>query len=87
MIKVVNFTTSDIMETTVSATEANRRFSELLRNVREGNSYIVTSHGRPIARISPPEAEQAAPVETKAAFLSRLASQPIVEAGSWQLAA
>lgn len=39
------------MSTTISATEANRHFAELLRRVNAGESFIVTSHGRPIARI------------------------------------
>jgi prevent-host-death family protein len=46
-----------IVETTmnqaVSATDANRRFSELLRTVKKGRSVVVTSHGKPVARISP----------------------------------
>ncbi len=41
------------MEEAVSAAEANRRFSLLLRGVREGRSYIVTSHGKPVARLIP----------------------------------
>ena len=41
---------------TVPAAEANRRFSELLRGVREeGRSYVVTSHGRAVARLTPAE--------------------------------
>ncbi|EQD47686.1 prevent-host-death family protein, partial [mine drainage metagenome] len=41
------------MEKAVSAADANRRFSQLLHDVRQGRSYIVTSHGRPVAKISP----------------------------------
>ena len=32
---------------------SRRRRVELLRGVREGNSYVVTSHGRPVARLVP----------------------------------
>jgi prevent-host-death family protein len=39
------------VEETVSAADTNRKFSLLLRGVREGRSYVVTSHGRPVARI------------------------------------
>lgn len=39
------------MEKTISAAEANRTFSSLLRGVREGHSYVVTSHGRPVAKV------------------------------------
>ncbi|TIP01752.1 MAG: type II toxin-antitoxin system prevent-host-death family antitoxin, partial [Mesorhizobium sp.] len=41
------------MDEAVSAADANRRFSYILREVREGQSYVVTSHGRPVARIVP----------------------------------
>ncbi|MBV9518068.1 MAG: type II toxin-antitoxin system prevent-host-death family antitoxin, partial [Hyphomicrobiales bacterium] len=34
------------MEKAVSAADANRRFSLLLRGVREGHSYVITSHGK-----------------------------------------
>ncbi len=37
----------------VSAADANRRFSELLRTVKDGGSVVVTSHGKPVAKISP----------------------------------
>ena len=37
------------MDETVSAAEANRAFSRLLRGVRAGRSYLVTAHGRPVA--------------------------------------
>lgn len=37
----------------ISAAEANRHFSQLLRNVQEGESVTVTSHGRPVAIIQP----------------------------------
>ena len=37
----------------LSAADANRNFSAVLRHVRGGRSVIVTSHGRPVARIVP----------------------------------
>ena len=45
---------------TISATEANRSFSKLLKLVEQGKHVIVTSHGRKVASISPLENEQAA---------------------------
>lgn len=70
------------MKKAISAAEANRKFSQLLREVREGHSYIVTSHGKPVARISPPEK---APVSKRAreAFFRRLESQPVRNIGRW----
>jgi prevent-host-death family protein len=37
----------------VSAAEANRSFSKLLRAVKEGANVTVTSHGEPVAEIVP----------------------------------
>jgi prevent-host-death family protein len=38
----------------VSATDASRRFSEVLDDVeRDGESYTVVRHGRPVATIGP----------------------------------
>jgi prevent-host-death family protein len=36
-----------------SAAEANRQFSRILREVRGGETIIVTSHGEPVAKIVP----------------------------------
>ena len=41
------------MERAISASEANQRFSELLREVQEGESFVVTSRGRPVAKVTP----------------------------------
>lgn len=54
-------TTSSRKTVFVPAAEANRRFSELLRGVREeGTTFTITSHGRPVAEVRPAEqAEEA----------------------------
>jgi prevent-host-death family protein len=41
------------MEKLISAADANREFSQLLKGVKKGNCYIVTSHGTPVAKIAP----------------------------------
>lgn len=64
------------MEKSVSAADANRRFSDLLRGVRKGRSYIVTSHGRPVAKLIPAEADERNAAAARAALLARLKSQP-----------
>ena len=74
MPKVVKITTSSDMEKSISAAEANRKFSELLRGVREGRSYVVTSHGRPVARIEPIEEQSRS--KAKAALLAHLETRP-----------
>ena len=71
------------MEKAVSAAEANRKFSLILRGVREGHSYVVTSHGRPVARIVPAEKREGLVSGVRAALLSRLERQPAVNAGRW----
>lgn len=41
------------MERAITASDANQRFSELLREVQDGESFIVTSRGRPVAKVMP----------------------------------
>lgn len=69
------------MEEAVSATDANRRFSLLLRGVRAGRSDVVTSHGKPVARLIP--AGKHANVAASAALLARPEKQPVIRAGRW----
>jgi prevent-host-death family protein len=72
------------MEETVSAAEANRGFSRLLRGVRAGRSYVVTAHGRPIARLVPVDDEADAELrlrEVAKALLERLEGQPVIDIG------
>ena len=71
------------MEKTISAAEANRGFSEILRGVRDGHSYVVTNHGRPVARIVPAERDDAERDAKKEALLERLRNQPLLNAGRW----
>jgi prevent-host-death family protein len=71
------------MDEVVSAAEANRRFSRLLRMVREGRSYVVTAHGRPVAKIVPAGASDRTMASARAALLDRLRAQPVVDAGRW----
>jgi prevent-host-death family protein len=72
------------MDKAISAAEANRKFSALLRGVREeGRSYVVTSHGKPVARIIPAGQQEPIMERARAALLARLEQQPIVEVGRW----
>jgi prevent-host-death family protein len=71
------------MEERVSAAEANRRFSRLLQGVREGRSYVVTSHGQPVARLVPASDDERARHAAWDALLKRLKSQPALNAGPW----
>lgn len=72
------------MEETVSAADANRSFSRILRTVREGRSVVVTSHGKPVAKIVPvDEHEDRAVRGARTELLSRLRSEPVVSIGRW----
>ena len=71
------------MDETVSAADANRKFSHILREVREGQSYVVTSHGRPVARIVPADRHEEVASRSRAVLLQRLERQPVVDAGRW----
>ncbi len=71
------------MEKAISAADANRKFSQVLRDVREGKSYVVTSHGRPVARIAPVSADHE-PASARRALLRRLRSEPVTNVGRWK---
>lgn len=71
------------MEKSLPSAEANRKFSALLRGVREGYSYVVTSHGKPVARIVPAGDRTVAAAGARAVLLERLAGQPVVRARRW----
>ena len=70
------------MKKAISAAEANRRFSHLLREVREGHSFIVTSHGKPVAKITP-HTREAVSDKNREAFFRRLEAQPVRNIGRW----
>ena len=71
------------MEEAVSAADANRSFSLLLRGVREGHSYVVTSHGKPVARLIPAGKHDHVASGARSTLLSRLEKQPAIDAGRW----
>ena len=68
-------------EIPISAAAANRTFSELLRGVREGRSYVVTSHGRPVARILPYEGADLDRDAARSRLVDRLRGQPALNLG------
>lgn len=72
------------MDKTVSAADANRRFSELLRTVQKGQSLIVTSHGKPVARITPVNGDDRALEAARSVLFGRLKRERPVKAGRWK---
>ncbi len=71
------------MEDAVSAADANRRFSELLRVVKRGRSVLVTSHGKPVARIVPAGDDDRTQGTAQSMLLSRLRRERVVTVGRW----
>jgi prevent-host-death family protein len=71
------------MDKTVSAADANRRFSELLRTVQKGRSVVVTSHGKPVARITPVLGDDRVADGARAALFTRLKRERAVKSGRW----
>lgn len=74
------------METSVSATDANRNFSHLLGRTEEGERYVITAHGRPVAKLTPFEDKNAEVRRAKAyqKLLRHLKSEaPVKRIGTW----
>jgi len=70
------------MDRAITASEANQRFSQLLREVARGESFTVTSRGRPVARVVPIDREgQRRSVKR---LVERLRREPIRYAGRWK---
>jgi prevent-host-death family protein len=67
----------------ISATDANRKFSRLLQGVRQGRSYVVTSHGQPVAKLSPFSATETSTANARKSLLARLRKQSISRTGRW----
>lgn len=71
------------MEKTVTAADANRKFSQLLHGVRKGRRYLVTSHGRPIATIAPADEPEGVEIRAREILLTRLKGQQVTKIGRW----
>ena len=71
------------MSKRIGATEANRQFSELLRRVGEGETFVITSHGKSVAEMRPPSTVSPERLAARKRLFERLKSQPAVNAGKW----
>jgi prevent-host-death family protein len=65
---------------TISAANANRQFSTVLREVAQGEAFVITSRGRAVATLAP--VEQRNPLAHEA-LLSRLRAQPLTGKCEW----
>ena len=63
------------MKRGISAADANRNFSKLLRDVRDGGSYMITSQGKPVAKLVAVEARDHVRTAAKRMLLERLHAQ------------
>jgi prevent-host-death family protein len=70
------------MDRAITASEANQHFSEMLRAVAQGESFIVMSRGRPVARVTPVDAADQAHALRE--LIDYLASQPRRRLGDWR---
>ncbi len=69
------------MDRAITASEANQHFSEMLRDVAEGESFTVTSRGRAVARVLPVDRDrERQSVERLLAYLDGL---PVRHSGKW----
>ncbi|MDZ7759658.1 MAG: type II toxin-antitoxin system prevent-host-death family antitoxin [Desulfovermiculus sp.] len=68
---------------TITAAEANRGFSHLLRDVSNGQEYTILSRGKPVAKITSLSSENTRRAEMKKNLLSRLRSQESTGTRSW----
>jgi len=71
------------MEKSISAADANRRFSEILRTVKAGESVVVTSHGKPVAKVVPFVEQEVTAQGARRALFDRLRAQRPVKVGQW----
>ncbi len=68
---------------TVSAADANRHFSSVLRDVASGQVVTVLSRGKPVATIGPVRAESDQRKAAKIGLLERLNRQPALGQRDW----
>jgi len=67
---------------TITASDANRNFSGLLRDVTAGESILIVSRGTPVAKISPVDTKTGA-IVAKKSLLLRLSGQHATGRRDW----
>lgn len=66
-----------------SAADANRNFSSVLRQVREGQTVVVTSRGKAVALVAPVKGRQLERMKARRSLLKRLRAQRATGARDW----
>lgn len=74
-----------IQAITVTAAEANRSFSKLLRAAQQGTSVTITSHGKPAAKLVPIDEDEGWDDRRQALkeMQARWAAQEPITIGPW----
>jgi prevent-host-death family protein len=67
----------------ISASDANRHFSKVLRQVSQGDVVTITSRGKPVASIIPAHRQQAQHSAARKSLLNRLRQQKITGERNW----
>ncbi len=68
---------------TITAANANRGFSSLLREVRKGGEIMILSRGTPVAKITSVNSEALQKNTMKILLLSRLKAQEVTGSRNW----
>ncbi|MGA0597127.1 type II toxin-antitoxin system Phd/YefM family antitoxin [Enterovirga sp. CN4-39] len=71
---------------TVSAADASRHFSKILREVKDGETVVITSHGEPVAKLEPladAEADKVRREEAWRDLLDHLRTRPALNLGKF----
>jgi prevent-host-death family protein len=68
---------------TITAANANRGFSSLLREVRKGEEITILSRGTPVAKITSVNSAALQKNAMKSLLLSRLKAQDVTGSRNW----
>ena len=67
----------------ITASEANRRFSQMLRAVSRGERFTVISRGRPVATVQPVDGGGEERAVARKRLVERLKSSAVLEPVEW----
>lgn len=68
---------------TVRAVDANRHFSSVLKQVSQGEEFLVISRGKPVATIAPVRKADSSHLAARKGLLERLAGQEPTGGRAW----
>lgn len=82
-LKIVLNTTFNVAMKSVTAADANRHFSSILRTVAAGEEVTVVSRGKPVAKISPIRPNEGSRASARQELLKRLSQQRPTGQRNW----